>query len=242
MRTLVIQSCREHGLPAWQQRCLDSVRCWSRRQGFDHLLLGDEIFELVPDWYRDKVGSKLPVATDYARLRLIRRALQEQGYARALWLDADTLIFQPDFSVDFAGSCAFGQEIWLQREGEAWRARRNVHNALCAFTPGCPVLPFLEHCTLSLLRRVDADHLSPQFVGPRLLNALHTFADFSLLPQAGALSPPVLADLANGGGAALDLQRAKSPVPLQAANLCASLIDDATADRAVAILLARQAL
>jgi hypothetical protein len=55
--------------------------------------------------------------------------------------------------------------------------------------------------------------------------------DFDLLPQVGALSPAVVADISRGGGPALDLLKQQTPVPLQAVNLCASLIDDKSAER-----------
>jgi hypothetical protein len=104
------------------------------------------------------------------------------------------------------------------------------------------VLPFLLHTVESLIRRVDADRISPQMVGPRLLNALHPLADFALLPQVGALSPAVVEDLVAGQGPALDLLRKESRVPLQAANVSASVNAPELAAAAVAALLKGQAV
>lgn len=221
--------------------CLASVERWAGAQGHDYRFAGDEIFAVVPAWYRAKVGGKLPVATDYARLVLLQQALAS-GYDTVIWFDADLLIFDQGLRLDFAGTCAFGHEVWIQQREGRLQARRNVHNAVCAFRRGCPVLPFLIHTIESLLRRVDPERIAPQMAGPKLLNALHPLCDFALLPQVGALSPEVLADLGAGHGLALDLLRQQSPVPVQAVNVCASLAGDAAARAAVGALLARRAL
>ncbi len=228
MKSLVIQSCSPAQHQGWQGQCVDSVVRWAAAQGHEHRLLGDEIFALVPDWYLAKVPARRPIAADLARLLLARQALGE-GYAQVIWLDADTLVLNAALRLDFAGSCAFGQEVWVQAREGRWQARRNVHNAVAVFRQGCPVLPFLAHCVESLMRRVDPTHVAPQFVGPKLLQALQTFADFALLPQVGSLSPAVAEDLLRGGGPALDLLRRESqPLP-QALNLCASLLPDTQA-------------
>ena len=234
---MIIQSASSQSPPGWLDDCLQSVRDWASLRGHHYEFVDDAIFDLVPAWYLDKVGDKRPVATDYARLLLIQDALA-RGYEQAIWLDADVLIFDPDLELASAESCAFGQEVWIQpgQRGH-YRAQRNVHNAVCLFRAGCVVLPFLIQTVSSIIQRVDRDKIAPQMVGPKLLGALHSIAGFALLPQVGALSPPVVRDLSQGGGAALDLLRQKSPVPLQAANLCASVVDEAQVARAVEILL-----
>lgn len=236
MSTLVIQSCSENQRLSWMEACLASVEQWTQDRGHEYLFIGDEIFETVPDWYREKVGAKLPVATDFGRLVLMRDALKA-GYDEVIWFDADLLIFDQALTLAFDGSCAFGQEVWIQQPGMRLEARRNVHNAVCVFRQGCPILPFLLHTVESLIRRVDAERIAPQMVGPRLLNALHPLADFPLLPQVGALSPEVVADLVVGEGPALDLLRKESRVPLQAANISASVNSGQSAKAAVAALL-----
>lgn len=213
-----------------------SVEQWAQRLGYDYRVVGDEIFDTVPAWYLAKVGTRLPIATDYGRLVLLQQALSA-GYAEVLWLDADMLIFDQQLQPAVEGSCAFSQEVWIQQNKEGLQARRNVSNALCLFRQGCPVLPFLLHTVASLVRRVDASRIAPQFVGPKLLNALHPLCEFALVPEVGALSPLVLADLCGGDGAALALLRDRSARPLQAVNLCASLIDTASAATVIARLL-----
>ncbi|MDT8397700.1 MAG: hypothetical protein RQ899_03705 [Pseudomonadales bacterium] len=238
MKVLVIQSYKTEQVPIWIERCLETVRHWAQRQRHDYRFVGDEIFARVPRWYLEKVGDKLPVAIDYARLLVLQEALAA-GYEQVLWFDADTLILDQDLSLDFEGSCAFGQEHWVQLDSPCrYRIVKNVHNALCVFRQNCVLLPFLIETVASIIKRVDPERIAPQMVGPKLLTALHTIAGFTLLPQCGALSPEVLYDLTQGGGPALDLQRQKQAVRLQAVNLCASLIDADIALRAVDCLLA----
>lgn len=241
MRTLIIQSSSDTQRQGWIGSCIASVESWAAGQGYHYRFVGDEIFDLVPRWYRDKVDRRFAIATDYARLVLLQRALDE-GYQQALWFDADVLIFDASLRLDFSGTCAFGQEVWVQQHEGRLQARRNVHNAVCGFRQQCPVLPFLAHTTLSLISRVDRDRIAPQMVGPKLLNALHSLCDFALLPGAGALSPAVVHDLCAGGGPALALLRQQSAVTVKAVNVCASLADDTEAAQAVSTLLARGGL
>jgi len=227
MRTAVIQSFCNTDRPAWISRCLDSVRHWCECHGYDWCFYGDELFARVPDWYMAKTGPG-PVAADYARLVLAQEKLAA-GYHTVIWLDADTLVLDDALQLTTDRSCAFGQEFWVQEEQGGLKVRRNVHNAVCLFHQDDVVLPFLAETVASIIRRANPDHIAPQMVGPKLLTALHSLHDFALLPQAGALSPAVVNDLVAGDGPALSLLLARTPVPLQAVNLCASLITPSAA-------------
>ena len=65
----------------------------------------------------------------------------------------------------------------------------------------------------------------PQFVGPKLLTALHNIAHFPVIESAAMLSPLVLKDLLAGGGESLDLLLQKSAVTPAGANLGSSLTE-----------------
>lgn len=227
--TLVIQSHNKAAARrGWIAACLDSVRYWAERQGFDYAFHGDEALDLAPDWYRKKAGSKLPVVTDYVRLVLMQDALAA-GYDRAIWFDADTLVYAPGrLTVEDSRSHLFGVECWVApaRGDGRLEVRRKVHNAALMFSLGDPVLPFLLHATESVIRRADPGRIAPQMVGPKLVTALHSIAEFSLWPEAGAFSPEILRDIAAGGGPALSLLKRESDVPPAAANLCHSLLDE----------------
>ena len=136
-----------------------------------------------------------------------------------------------------------------QSQKGTWQAHKNVHNALAAFSKDCPVLPFLIEVIQRMMNRVDANFIAPQMMGPKLLSNLHNLADFELMPSVGALSPDVILDLARDsaeapagneelaaanfqgvGQGALQALLAKQSEPLLAANLCASLVGDFSAD------------
>lgn len=212
-------------MPVWIEQCLASVKAWCKHQGHCWRFIGDEIFELVPDWYMDKTG-KGPVATDHARLVAAQLALQDEAFEQVIWLDADVYILDENMRLESEKSCAFGQEVWVQKQGKGLKARKNVHNAVCLFKQNCVVLPFLIATVASIIQRADAGKIAPQMVGPKLLSALHSLYDFDLLPQVGAISPEVARDIRSGGGPALSLLQEKTGAALQAVNLCASLIND----------------
>lgn len=225
---LVLQSTAPN--PAsWQLRCIDSVQHWARAKGYAYRLLGDELFEQVPDWYLEKIRGRMPIGADLGRLQWAQRLLAER-YAWVIWFDADTLIFAPDFlDIPLQQRCIFGQEHWVQPKfpgSRRWTVRKNIHNAFAAFPQDCVVLPFLTDLTQRMIERVDAEHIAPQMVGPKLLSSLHGLAAFEHLPAIGALSPDVMKELArvhDVRGALLSLCNAL-PVPMTAANLCASLL------------------
>ncbi|MFP6817485.1 MAG: hypothetical protein VB949_17735 [Pseudomonadales bacterium] len=224
MRTLIIQSHSSDVHDTWMGQCLVGVERWAESSRFDYRFYGDEALLRTPDWYREKVGNRGPIVADLARLLLINEAI-DQGYQQAGWIDADVLLFAPRLlQLDFEQSCAFGREYWVEadRRGRL-KVRRNVHNAICVFRAGCPVLQFLIHATQRIIRQVNPAHVAPQLVGPKLLSALHNIVGFDLIDSVGGFSPLVIDSLEQGHGQALGALLRETPVPLAGANLCSSL-------------------
>jgi hypothetical protein len=247
MTTVVIQSFHDDP-PAWIVAAMASVRAWADGRGFIYRHVGDEIFERVSPEHHEKAGPYPQIATDLGRLALAREALAE-GYARAVWLDADVAVFAPErlnLAAADRNGYAFGREIWVQpaRQGRTGlEVRRNVHNAICVFDRENPFLAFYEHAAKRLLDRVEAGRVAPQIVGPKLLASLHNTVALPLIEACGMASPLVVRDLAAGGGPALALLRSASPVRPAALNLCHSLshsdgLDEAAMEAAVERLLA----
>jgi hypothetical protein len=222
MTLVVLQSASPTRLP-WVDDCLFRTRLWAKRQGYEYRFMGDELFDMVPPWYRRKAADKPPVIADLARLLWIEACLAE-GATQAVWVDADCLVVDPTWQVP-TGPTLFGEEIWLQRHGNEAKLRlyHNVHNAFCAFTADSPVLAFLIHVVQSLIHRVDPDHIAPQMVGPKLLKTLHGLADFQLVAPAGAISPEVLRGLLKEDDSILEAWRGALKEPLAMVNLCSSL-------------------
>lgn len=233
MRTRVIQSYRTSDVPAWIETCLSSVSSWAVLQEADYHFVGDEIFDRVPDWYLEKTQACPQIATDLGRLYLMQEAFDE-GYDRALWLDADVLVADPSgFHITLTAGFTLGREIWVQTDPSgagAPRAYRNVHNAYMAFCRENAFLPFYRYACERIIKRMEPGPdkgMAPQVVGPKLLTSLHNTLGFDLSPDIAMLSPEVLADIVNGGGAFLDLFRAVQTDRAFGANLCASLANEA---------------
>jgi len=178
----------------------------------------------VPAWLLEKTRGQKVIATDLARLRVLQQALQE-GYKTVIWLDADFLVFDPARFVLPDADFAVGREVWVQhdRDGKL-KVYRKVHNAFLMFRAGNPFLDFYVDTARRLLSR-NQGAMSPQYIGPKLLTALHNVALLPVLESAGMLSPPVCRDIIRGGGAALDLFMENSTQPVAAANLCVSSCD-----------------
>jgi hypothetical protein len=92
--------------------------------------------------------------------------------------------------------------------------------------------------TAERLLRLNNGTVPPQFIGPKLLTALHNVARLPVLESAGMLSPMVIRDILAGEGSALDLFVQDSPQPIAAANLCVSSCDkDEVSDREMECLI-----
>ena len=224
-KTLVIQSHRQPVPARWIEQCLGSVRDWAYSRGFEYRFIGDGLFELLPADLRTRTDIQTVVRTDLARLLAIRAAL-EHGFDAAIWCDADCVCFAPDAfdlpETDFA----LGREVWIQQsspESDTLRAYVKVHNAFLLFRKGNSFLDFYIGAAQRLLRALNGP-CPPQFIGPKFLTAVNNIALCPVAESAGMLSPPVIEDVLQGGGPALDLFRSKSSRPVAMANVCASLV------------------
>ncbi|NKB97046.1 MAG: hypothetical protein GKR90_00905 [Pseudomonadales bacterium] len=225
-RVCVLQSFRDIDVPDWVSQCLSSVESWADYHDFEYKYVGDVLLDRVPEWYRAKVGKKIPVVTDLARLKWIHEELESGAADIALWLDADTLIFSPEtLRPMLPGTCCFGREYWLQEKpGGKQKIYRNVHNAYCAFRSGCATLPFLISTIEQIVGRVDPDFVAPQLVGPKLLTSLHNTVGFDIDERFGAISPSLARMLVSG----IDVSQVlgERDQLIHAANLSNSLVNE----------------
>ena len=227
--TLVLQSHRRPLPFPWIQACLDSVRGWAELGHFDYQFIGDELFDSVPAELLEKSLRQRVVATDLARLYGLQKGLR-QGYRTVVWCDADFLIFNPELFQLPETDFALGREVWVQQDSDnKIKSYRKVHNAFLMFRQGNSFLDFYVE-TAERLLRLNTGAMPPQFIGPKLLTALHNIAICPVLETAGMLSPLVMKDLLSGGGKALDLFRKKSTQVIYAANLSASLVERESID------------
>jgi hypothetical protein len=227
--TLIIQShCKP--LPyLWLQRCLDSVNAWAELMGFKYHFIDDGIFELLPDSILQKTASQKVIATDIARLYAIRNGLAD-GYQTVVWIDADFYIFDPKQFILPESSYAVGREVWIQQDKRGQlKTYKKVHNAFLMFRQGNPFLEFYLQTAEKLLQQ-NTGNIPPQFIGPKLLTALHNICQLPVMESAGMLSPLVLEDIQKRQGDALEAFIQQSSTPIAGANLCSSLTESSALD------------
>ncbi len=223
-KTLVLQS-HTTPLPAqWIATCLESVKAWTDLNHFDYRFLGDELLDYISPELLEKTTAQRVIATDLARLRALQFYLHK-GYDTVIWCDADFLIFAPLKFQLIADQYAVGREVWIQnntRNPKKLTAHIKVHNAFMMYRQGNAFLDFYTD-TAERLLTLNHGPMPPQFIGPKLLTAIHNIAQCPVQETAGMLSPLVVKDFSKGDGAALTLFQKKSTHPVYAVNLCGSL-------------------
>ena len=239
MTSITILQSAADTRPDWVSRCMTSVADWSQRQGYGYHCIGDALFDWVTPELRTKLHDRTPILADLARLRWIEAELAARG-GLVVWIDADTLAVDPTWRIPDSTHTFFGEECWVQPTAEgAWRAYQSPHNAFMGFTAASPVLGFLAYLSESIIERADVGHIAPQMVGPKLLKALNNLAQFTLVPEAGAVSPELLAEWVGQAGPATTCYEQATRVPLALVNLCSSLTHTEAAVQRVEQFLAR---
>lgn len=227
MSTLVLQSCPASERGGWLQTCMDSVQGWSQQQGFEWHYLDDELFRCLPDDLQPGGRISPVIASDLARLLCLQQLLQ-QGYDCVLWLDADVLVFKPEALKLPNADYAVGREVWVQAGDKGrWRAWKKVHNAALMFrnqANGHNSLLDYYADTATRLLRANQHAMPAQFIGPKLLTALHTASQLPVWETVGMLSPAVIENLLGADTGALACFKQRSPQPVAAANLCRSSV------------------
>lgn len=219
--TLVIQSHRSPLPYPWLEQCLDSVRHWCEHNRFSYRFLDDALFNHLPAELLEKVKPQKMIAADLARLNVLQHALNQEADV-VVWLDADFLIFNTENFQLPDTPYAVGREVWVQKEKtNALKVYKKVHNAFLMFRQGNSFLPFYAETAERLLRQ-NIGSMPPQFIGPKLLTALHNVTQLPVMESAGMLSPLVIRDIVEGGGDALRLFLQNSSSPVAGVNLCIS--------------------
>lgn len=244
--TLVLQSHRDPLPFHWLQACLESVQCWAEQRQYDYRFIGDELFAPLADAELEKTADQRVIATDLARLLQLQQYL-DAGYRAVVWCDADMLIFDPARFTLSSTAYALGREVWVQPvRGKGLKSYVRVHNAFLMFRQGNSFLPFYLETARRLLT-LNTGRMPPQFIGPKLLSALHNVCQCPVQENAGMLSPLVIKGLLQGDETGPALMRRRSSVPIAAANLCSSSVErgdlsDADMDALISLLLEQRAV
>jgi len=244
--TFVIQSHRTPLPYPWLTGCLDSVRKWCEFNNYEYQFLNDELYDYLPKDIGEKMLAHKVIASDLARLLALRDALGK-GYENVIWLDADFLIFDPENFILPQIPYALGREVWVQHDNQKrLKVYKKVHNAFLMFGLGNNFLDFYID-TAERLWRQNQGSMPAQFIGPKLLTALHNVAQLPVMESAGMLSPLVIKDIVSGGGEALTCFVEHSAQSIGGANLCISScerneISCYEMERLIGLLMSRRGL
>lgn len=228
-----------------------SVRAWAEGLGWEYEFMDDTFFALAPDWVRERCAGNLYAITDICRLMWLKQKLA-QGFARAVWSDADVLVFAPQsLKLPTGAGHGFARELFLQVAPDGrTRAVYGINNALMAFERDDPMLDtYLDAC-MTRLRDLPPGPVPRTALGPAILSDLAARHAIRRIEGVGLFSLAVMQDIAHGGGAVIREYLRLCKVRPAAANLCHFLRDasvaaqrprfDAVYDTAVQKLLATQ--
>lgn len=224
MKVIVYQSFRGPPPPAWLTACMKTAAAWAAHKGYDYE--GDlDLFSFVPEWFREKAGSLLNVVADLARLQMARHFLA-QGYERAIWLDADVVVFDPErYEVDLKPSFLMCRELWVDTTAEDVEVgqgplvcNRQVTNSMTMFAAGNDFLDFYIDRTLAVVR--ESGRVGRLSVSTQFLTELAQTRELPLHSQLGMFSPVFKHGLVQGIDEILDVYAGAMESPVYAANLC----------------------
>ena len=244
--TVVIQSHRNPLPYAWINECLRTVQDWCGLNGYEYRFIGDELFDYLPEKIHSKLNQQKVIASDLARLYILRQVLA-QGAQRVFWFDSDVLIFNPGKLVLNDQAYAVGREVWVQHDKhDRLKVYKKVHNAVLMFIAGNSFLDFYLETAGRLLLQ-NKGKVPVQFIGPKLLTALHNVVQLPVIETVGMLSPLVIKDVLADGGDAVELFRQHSIADIAAANLCISScerrqVSEEQMQQLIKILLRRQSV
>ena len=248
MKTIIFQSFRTENVSPWLDRCRETVRGWAAAIGADYEFIDDSLFDSVPGWYFETAKNSLTVVTDLARLVVARKYLAA-GYERAVWVDADMVVFAPEhLLLPDDWPFVFCHEVWVHLDGgKTMVFTPKTNNALCAFSASDT--QFLDHYidACEIVIRGCEQPLQGAEVGTAWLTAMQRIMKFPVLRNIAALSPLLMQEIAQGGDRLTAHFVTRAGGVMGAANLCASfngrttdgvILSDAVFDRVIDRLLA----
>jgi len=222
MDTVVFQSFRTERVPDWVTACMRSVRAWADARGFEYRFYDDEFLELAPAWLRERCAGEICPVTDIARLIMARRLL-DSGVKRAVWVDADVVVFAPEsLPVDVIEGYALCLELWpfIDEHGKL-QCQKRINNSVSVFTQGHPQLDFFIDSFMKIA--AGQGKLGKFDLGTEFFTRLGQLVPLPLLPNVGMFSPVLMNAIAHGHDELLSAYAAQLSSPLVAANLCNSI-------------------
>ncbi|MEO8486465.1 MAG: hypothetical protein ABI585_09020 [Betaproteobacteria bacterium] len=223
-RTVVFQAWVGRPAPPFVERCLASTADWARSRGFDYRLLGDEFLDVLPGWYRERLASHIVQQTNLARMRYAREVLAA-GADRAVWVDADVLVYAPDDLVlEAPEGFALCREAWIQPERDSIDCIYGVNQAVVVADRGNPLLDYLVWAHETLVRD-RPQNVVPFGTATALLAAIHEATPLPLVTNIAMMNPTMLREIAGGDAGPVTREFVRRHgYPTQAANLTLSMV------------------
>lgn len=199
-----------------------SVEAWAKSNSFDYKIIDDSFFEYAPNWFREKAAQEICPVTDLARL-VVAKDFLAQGYERAIWVDADMLVFDPEaFIIKLERDFMFCHEIWLFTDSTGARqVSHRVNNSVTVFCKNNVHLDFFIDACLRIGR--EKSTIGKLDVGTHFLSKLRNILPFALMENVGILSPTLMKELVLNKPSVLTEYARQLGSPLACVNLCASL-------------------
>ena len=232
MKTVIVQSYRTCDVPPWIVSCIESVRAWADTNRWDYTFVDDSFFSLAPEWARRRCGNNIYAVTDLCRLQLLKNML-EMGYDRAVWVDADVLVFAPahlDISTMDGHGFAYELFFHLEQDG-SYSALEGLNNSLMVFEKGQVVLCQYLAASLDLLRQAPEGPIPRTALAPALLQKVQPRIEPGRIYGVGLFTLAMMDEIANDGGRLITEYVRAVTAPLGAANLCHFLRNETPSSR-----------
>jgi hypothetical protein len=221
MKTIVYQSFRTKNVPGWIDACMETVRVWAEKQDFAYRFWDDRFFDFVPTELRARASVHTCLLTDYARLVAARDLLAE-GFDRAIWVDADAVVFDPEnFKIAITSGYAFCREVWhdLTLFGRPF-FKLTVNNSISVFCRDQQIIePYLKAASAIL---AGDRPLAAVSIGTEWLHAYRQRNIFPLLTDVGILGPEMMYRYLQDDARFLRPYLRYQTSPVHAVNLCNS--------------------
>ena len=222
MKTIVLQSFRQHDVPWWLGRCMNSVAEWAKQAGWQYQFQGDAFFDLAPEWVHKRCTGNIYALTDVCRLQWLLEQL-DAGYERVIWADADVLIFAPEqLDITSVNNHAFAHELFVHLESNGdITPVAGINNALMIFERSQTILDRYLKLSLSSLQNQPPGPVPRTALGPALLKELNTKDNpLKTINGVGLFTLAIMQELASSPGPLIRELILNSPKPPGAANLC----------------------
>ena len=228
MRTLVLQSYRTSGVPAWISRCLSSVHDWTAEHGHSYLRIGDELFAVLPRAIVARTADAKVAQTDLARALWMRDLLKT--WERVVWVDADVYILDRlGFRLDDADAFTLCFECWPYQTSAGIAFNTHVNNGVFSFTRGQRFLA--DYIDLASDILMSADPVVPHSVGTPVFSALYNDTPFALRRDVLMFNALLLDEILKGESKVLQEVRQRHRVPIKAVHLVHSFTEAGAVER-----------